>query len=361
MKNILIFINSMKTAGGIERVVANLANVWSKKYNVTILVKDECESFYELNENIKIQSLNSPLRLNMHNRFQRVWSLFLNIINSRKKIKRYLKENQFDYIYVTSPFNSLLLYLSSKSSFKKLIISEHGSELAYNKVYKILKKYLYPKAYSVSVPTTLDTESYLKQNFNAIYIPHLSTFQKTLPNKLDTKIVLNIGRLTSDKQQILLLKIWNELHKDNDLDGWRLIIVGKGEEEKKLRDYISLNKLENVVEIMEPTKNIELVYKEASIFAFTSRYEGFGMVLLEAMSYGIPCVSFDCPSGPRDIVKDNINGFLVPCYDAKIFKEKLLCLMKNDEKLIYFGKNAYRIAEQWDNEKIINKWDYLFS
>lgn len=360
-KKILIYINSMKPAGGIERVVSNLANIWSDKYNINILVKDKEKSFYTLGEKIQIRSIELPIKLNMKNKIQRIYCLFSNLILTNRRLKKYFMSNEYDFIYVTSPFNALEIFLLGKEFFNKLIISEHGSMFAYNKVYKLLKKIIYPRAYKISVPTTLDTDLYTKKGFPAMYIPHLSTFEAKIRNELDTKIVLNIGRLTKDKQQLMLLEIWNEISIKNMLNGWKLIIVGRGEEESLLSNFISKKKLRDSVKILPPQLNVDQIYKQASIFAFTSKFEGFGMVLLEAMSFGIPCISYDCPSGPRDIINEGFNGKLIPSYDKKKYEEELSAWINSDiENLKYYGKNAFEMVESWDNKKILDQWDEVF-
>lgn len=360
MKRILVFLNSMSPAGGIERVVANLTNSWSEKYEITILVKDKEKSFYMLNENIKIESLNLPLILDMNNRIQRIYSVGCSILKTRKYLKEYLNTYNYDYIYVTTPMNALEVFLTGKKNFDKLVISEHGSKLAYNKLYKLIKYLIYPRAYRISVPTTMDTELYIKEGCNAKYIPHISTFQAKSKNELNKKTIINIGRLTEDKQQLTLLRIWRSLVINNETNGWCLKIIGKGEMESDLRDYIYKNKLSSSVEILSPTKDIEKVYKDASVFAFTSRYEGFGMVLLEAMSFGIPCISFNCPSGPRDIINNDVNGYLIECNNVDEYKEKLIKLINEDSTRTKMGNNAFNTVKEWNNNKILQEWDELF-
>ena len=361
MKKILVFLNSMTAAGGIERVVANLANAWSKKYEITILVKDKGDSFYPLNNKIKIESLGVPLFLDMNSRRKRVYSLVGNLVKNNLKLKKYFVSSNYDYIYVTTPFNALEICLLGKGYLDKLVISEHGSKLGYNKYYKLLKKIIYPKAYRISVPTTMDVNLYIDEGCAAVYIPHLSTFSAKQKNQLDSKLVINIGRLTSDKQQLMLLKIWNNVAKKDMLNGWKLQIIGKGEEEKKLLDFIQLNGLNNSVEIIPPSLAVEKIYQKASLFAFTSKFEGFGMVLLEAMSFGIPCISFDCPSGPRDIIKEGLNGFLISCYNMDRYESQLAVLLKNENRLIdTLGENSFSMVANWSNSEILEMWDAVF-
>ncbi len=358
---ILMFLNSMNPAGGIERVVANLANNLSEDYEITILVKDEATSFYELKDTINVISLNVPLKLNMNSRIQRLFSLIINLLITNNRLKTYTRSFVFDYIYVTSPFNALEVFLCGKCNARKLVISEHGSKFAYNKIYRFLKKKLYPKAYKISVPTTMDTYSYINEGSDAVYIPHLSTFSVVPGNNLNSKIVLNIGRLTSDKQQLILLEIWNELRKENRLNGWKLKIIGKGEEEVNLRNFIYCNNLQDCVEISPPVKDVGKLYIDASLFAFTSKFEGFGMVLLEAMSFGLPCISFDCPSGPRDLIEHKLNGVLIKPYDYEEYKNELSLLLNDrNDYLTSLGNEARLFALNWNNENITNKWKEIF-
>lgn len=350
----------MKPAGGIERVVSNLANKWINKYNVIILVKDDAYSFYDLDPRIQIESIDKPLRLNMSNRISRINSLVKNIVFSHRELKKNVKSIYPDVIYTANPVNSMEICLIGEKYAKRLIVSEHGSKLGYNRVYNLIKRYVYPKAYKISVPTTLDTELYKKEGFPAVFIPHLSTFKNHTKVDAEKKQILNIGRLTKDKQQIELLRIWNRIVIEKKHGEWKLLFVGKGEEEISLQQYISENNLSDTVTIVKPNKDVEKFFKSSSIFAFTSQYEGFGMVLLEAMSFGVPCVSFNCPSGPRDIIDDGGNGYLIEDRDQEAFKAKLLELMKNSELRDKFGKASFDKANNWNNEEILRKWDSLF-
>lgn len=360
MKKILIYVDSMNPSGGIERVIANLSNQWVNHFNIVLLVKDNKESFYSLDKRVKYNSLSCPLKIMYSNRFLRGCGFLKSIIQSHYKLKRYLKKEKPDFIYTSNIINSLEVLMQGSQYSKKLIISEHGSFYGYNSIYMKLKKYVYPKAYKLSVPTTMDTKIYTECGYPAVYIPHLSTFtDANEQSKLKSKIVLNVGRLTADKQQLKLLQIWKKvLEKNNEFD-WILQIVGKGEEETNLRNYVNQNNMNSNVDFIKPTENIHEYFKNASIFAFTSRNEGFGMVLLEAMSFGVPCISFDCPSGPRDLITDE-NGFLIENNNVNEFTEKLQLLIENYELRENKGQKAYEMANNWDNEAILKAWIELF-
>ncbi|MGL5355929.1 MAG: glycosyltransferase family 4 protein [Cetobacterium sp.] len=356
MQKLLIYINSMSPAGGIERVVANLLNELSSDVKIILLTKDRKKSFYKLNENIEIQNLNNYLELDLHkSKISRIFSVLKNLLLGSIKLKNKIKTINPDFIYVVSPLEALEIILI-KTKNQKLLISEHGSKFGYNKIYNFIKKIVYPKAHKLIVPSTMDTELYLKEGYPAVYIPHLNTFQNNKKNDLKNKIVLNIGRYTDDKQQDTLIEIWNELFKKQKTIGWKLHIVGKGENEEKLKQQIKKYGLQEEVKLLPPKKEVNEYFEEASIFAFTSRYEGFGMVLLEAMSFGIPCISFDCPSGPRDIIQNNYTGYLISNFSKELYIKKLYKLINNFEQRKKMQFKINHFLKKWNNEDILKKW-----
>lgn len=360
-KKLLVYVNSMNALGGIERVIANLTGGLSEYFDITILVKDKLLSAYHLADGIRMDTIDAKLTMNMDSRIQRILSVPFNIYKSIKMLKKWFKKNDiFDYVYTAFPTNGIEIYLSNRKLRDKLVASEHASYYAYNFVYKKMKEWLYPRIKVISVPTTMDTEIYQKLGYNAVYIPHLSTYVATENTNHSSKTAINVGRLTSDKQQLMLIEMWEEVNKCNPDNEWKLQIIGSGEEEHKLRSYIKEHDLKNV-EMVPHTKKIADYYQNAGLFLFTSRMEGFGMVLLEAMSFGVPCISFDCPSGPRDIVKDGKNGYLVACYDRDMYIEKVCRFInKNINEQKIFREGALGTVKNWDNEKIIKQWVTLF-
>lgn len=358
MKKVLIYFNSIQPSGGIERVIATLSNKLSSSYDITILVKDEPVSFYKLDERVKIVSLNNKLKFNMNNRLSRVFSALQTVFSNRSSLKKYLRDNHFDYYYVGHPLHVLEFNLAGADK-NKIIISEHGARSAYNFVYLLIKRLFYKRCYKYVVPTLTDTELYKKDRFPAVYIPH---FRSDLPYSFvqkDHNIILNVGRFTPDKQQLVLLHIWNRIVNIHGESNWLLQIVGNGELEEELKKYIIENKLSKYVEILPAVKHIEDYYINADIFALTSRSEGFGMVLLEAISFGVPCISFDCPSGPRDIIQTGVNGCLIEANNQLKFEEALLFLMNNKEKRNEMGFNAFNNSNEWSDVVIFEMWNKL--
>lgn len=360
MKRILIYFNSMQSAGGVERVIVTLCDRLASQYAITILVKDEPRSFYELNKHVKIESLYHPLNFNMKNSLSRVYAAVSTIYLNHGKLKKYLSANSFDYYYVAHPLQVLEIDLAGVDK-SKVIISEHGAKSAYNFIYKLLKLLLYKRCRQYVVPTTSDTQSYRADKLPAVYIPH---FRSSLPYRLAPKIantVLSIGRFTAEKQQHILINIWNRIIHHHGLKSWKLKLVGTGELEEELRQQVDQCQLNDYVQFSPPSIHVENYYKESSLFVLSSNSEGFGMVLLEAISFGLPCISFDCPSGPRDIIKHGITGFLIEQNNSQQFESTLIQLLENKSLLDKMGRVAYINSQQWGDEAILKKWQQILT
>lgn len=349
----------MKPAGGIERVVSTLANELCNDYEITLLVKDTGESFYELDKRIKVLSLNCALSLNMKSRISRGLGLLGNLFVSAYKLRQLFKVRDFDYIYVTTPVSFWECLLTGRCS-NKIIASEHGARVNYNIVYKALK-IGYKFSHSYMIPTRTDFNYYINRRYPAVYIPHLRPTLSYSISKNDVKKVINIGRYTADKQQLALIRMWSELIKEKrDVGEWELILVGSGELEDDIKALVEELDLSNSVKLVPPRKNIDTIYLDASIFVLTSSSEGFGMVVLEALSFGLPVVSFDCPSGPRDIIDDNLDGLLVDLNDFEDFKIKLYSIMRDKSLREKMSLHGFSKASVWNQNNILSKFKGLF-
>ncbi len=172
----------------------------------------------------------------------------------------------------------------------------------------------------------------------------------------EEKRVIFVGRYAPQKGLPSLLQIWKQvqpLHPD-----WHLDLYGDGElyewlcsEAASLRMNIHVNK---------PTTNIFNCYRSSSIFVLTSVYEPFGLVMPEAMSCGLPIVSFDSPSGPAEIITDGVDGFLIPQRDCTLFAQRLDMLMSQPDLRKQFSQNAIRSSQRFAPERIMPQWTHLF-
>lgn len=193
---------------------------------------------------------------------------------------------------------------------------------------------------------------------NILVISNPLPFLPKAPSKLNNKTVLAVGRQSYQKGYDRLLESWQKVtEKHSD---WKLEIYGKIDNSLNLKATASKLGISDYVNFYKPIKNIEDKYKEASIYVMSSRFEGFGMVLIEAMSYGLPCVSFDCPHGPSDIISQYEDGLLVKNNDIESFAKSINELIENTQLREEIGKKAEVKAKKYLPEKIMKEWDTLF-
>lgn len=133
-------------------------------------------------------------------------------------------------------------------------------------------------------------------------------------------------------------------------------LVGEGNLKENFTNKIKELKLENYIKILPPRKDVEVYYNEASFFLLTSESEGFGMVILEAMSFGVPCISYDCPAGPRDMIANEKDGYLVEYNNFEELEKLTLDMINNHSKMINFGNKAFEASKNWNDEIILEKW-----
>lgn len=171
------------------------------------------------------------------------------------------------------------------------------------------------------------------------------------------KRAIAVGRYTRQKGFDLLIDAWKIVEKRHN--DWILNIYGGGQY-YYYENYAKMNKVINI-KFNNATEDIYSKYKKSSLFIMSSRYEGFALVLAEAMSCGLPVVSFDCPCGPKDIIEDGINGLIAKNGDIKILADKICFLIENEEKRIKMGQKAKISALKFNEENIMRIWIKLFN
>ena len=193
---------------------------------------------------------------------------------------------------------------------------------------------------------------------NVLKIPDPLPFRIDAKSNLSYRRVISIGRYDYDKGNDLLLQIWKRVGEK--MPGWSLDIFGNGNREpyQNMLQQLGLNS--SCCHFYGPAKNVKKEYLSSSVFVLPSRYEGFGLVLIEAMACGVPVISFDCENGPRSIITDGVDGFLIPPFDIDAYAEKLLTLMQDQSLRLKMGTNAIETAKQYDIESIGARWKHLF-
>lgn len=347
---ILILGGNFNNAGGTERVGAMLANGLSEAgYEIvlaSILYGDK--PFFPINEDIKIVSLfSSPGRT------------LYRTPNIVYKIRNLLKQECIDTLIVVETMSVLFTLPATLGLPVNHICWEHfnfNSDLG-KKGRRIARQLAARYCDSVVTLTERDKDYWLqgtqhKSQITAIANPCPFSIQD-YDKQADTKIVLAVGRLTYQKGFDMLLEAWIQVNKAKP--DWKLKIVGEGEDRVKLTNFIKENKLNDSVELVGNTDNVGQYYEQAEIFCLSSRFEGFPMVLLETLAFGLPVVSFDCDTGPAEVL-ENTGSILVAQNDKPQLSTSLIDLMNNEEQRRIISLRSKEKAEVYQPENIINQW-----
>lgn len=366
MKVILLGSN-MTDTGGIQSLVATLANSFVNHKDITVDiintgVKKGKEKFY-LDEKIKCNYIGVEFPdLSKFNLFQK---LRFNI-GLYRSIKRYFRNYPLDdekniIIAFGHTFSCILPFIVKKSENIKLIGSQHNP-ISYNKIYSIIRK-IALKRLDKYILLSEFMEKDLLNNYkltNTEVIENPNTIVN-LYGKSSSKnrVVISVGRLTEQKGFDTLIDIWSNIC--TKYPNWKLKIVGDGPLKDELFNKIKINDLEESITISGFTEDISNEYVHSDILAMTSRYEGFGLVLVEAQSCGLPTIAFDCPFGPRNIINDGHDGYLIKQNDIQDFIKKLETLMEDDKLRSEYSENAIKNAKRFSIDEISNKWIKLFN
>lgn len=185
-------------------------------------------------------------------------------------------------------------------------------------------------------------------------MPHIHTESSSLTNKQ----AIMVGRYNEAKGYEYITEAWETVHKRHH--DWILNIYGSGEMRDDVERWIKERNLQDTMIMHEPTIHIMEKYTESSICVLSSRYEGFTLVIMEAMSCGVPCVSFDTPFGPRNIITDGEDGILVDYLNTKALADSICKVIEDENLRKRLGMNAKRNIQRFSQETIMQQWQNLF-
>jgi len=371
--NIVFCTPAIYSAGGVERVVAVKANYFSEQfgYNVTIIVTEGSgrESFFPLSEKVNV--------INYELYFEEIWRLpfykkIFVYLHKQSEYKRKLKADlmQIRPDFTISTLRREINFLTNINDGSFKIGELHVNRTNYRNVdgTNILKR-LFAKFWMNSLLRHLGqldrmvvlTDSALRdwpELNNVVKIPDALPFKIDSKSELNSKRIISIGRYAYDKGNDLLLRAWSIIEKE--FADWTLDIFGNGDKEpyQKLVEELGID--HNRCHLYGPIHDVKKEYLSSSIFLLPSRFEGFGLVIIESMACGVPVVSFDCENGPRSIITDGENGYLAPPFNVDAFAEKVMHLMRNEEIRKRMGTNAQKSVSQYDIDKVGLQWKQLF-
>lgn len=359
---VCFFIGDMSRSGGTERVLALIANgLVEKGYEVCILNmfgNRQADGFYSYSSKIRREWLSEPYPDTIKGHMKKVWELY-----------RFLKKVRPDVLVEVDLILSLYTVPANMGCHIPVISWEHFNFYyqfrKHNRIRRVamVLAALFSKALVV---LTKEDQNYYRSKFHlkkkVVQIYNPNSYQdnplSAVDNSRREKMVLAAGRLTKAKGFDYLLCAWKQL--EPCYPQWQLVIAGEGEEGEHIENMIKQFQLSHVT-LAGNVEHIEKMYQRASVFSLSSRNEGFGMVLTEAMYYGIPVVSFDCKAGPKDIVIHGQNGFLVQTGDVDKMAKRLAQLMKNQELREQMGAQAKKDCSRFQIDPILEKWDRLLA
>ncbi|MFB5172161.1 glycosyltransferase family 4 protein [Erwinia amylovora] len=351
MYKLLILIDGISNSGGTDRVASTLSSLLSNhNYDVTLYSLNSGEPYYPVDNKVSIRQPKSSMRL---------FKLF--------EFIRYAKNTRPDGVMIISmgKLSVQALLLSKLLRIKsRLICCDHVSIETFSAAVRKLKVFCYGLAEKVVVLTQHD-KNYLTSAFslkNVYVVGNISPFHhENSLNRFDDVFarkqnrVLAVGRLTYQKNFGRLLDIWKNVHKQ----GWKLLIVGDGEEKAELLEKIKQYHLEESAEIVSPSKKISEYYRSSGVIAMTSRYEGLPMVLIEAKNYALPAIAFDCKTGPAEIIKDD--GYVVDYQSNELFTAQLNQLIASEQLRKNFAQAAWQNSADYGPELILKKWNDILN
>ena len=342
-------------AGGAERAVTGLANHWTCKHDVVIITLVKTDPFYKLDLRVRQQYCLKTQQINTN-----FVKSSINVSRRILRLIKILKKEQPDVLlsFTTTP-NIYAIWMGKLLKIP-CIISERANHNVDKlpKTQEKVRNFSYRRLYKLIVQTQGNKKYYkaLIPENKIVVIPNgvSENLQKSKKVKLENKekIILNVGAFRDGKAQDDLIKAFAKVNNNQ----WQLIFLGDGPNLGKFKMLARQLNIFERIQFLGAKKNVADYYNKASVFVFTSRHEGFPNALLEALYFGLPSISTDCPHGPSDLIKDGTNGFLVSVGNQEELCNKLNLLLDREDLRYALGKAAAVRSKKYEISTIAEQW-----
>lgn len=365
MKGFIVYIPCFKR-GGAERVASVMINFWTRKnlYDVTVInTSPKDTDFYD------IESSTSRIFLNYDYSKKPLFNTLLERVRRFRILRETIRDSKENVIVSFMSHPSLLMVIATIGLDKRVVCCEHTNYYNFgNKITRQVRNLLYYfLADKVTVLTERDVYNYpfyLRNKITVLpnplgvdgFIFEDSSISSSNPPIKKVRLLF-VGSLIKVKGIERLCKILNGIKSEN----WHLTICGDGELRSYLETQIKKNYLTNRVTIVGAVKNMHDFYLNSDLLLMTSIAEGLPMVIAESLSFGVPVIAFDCPTGPREFIKQYHNGVLVPDGEIDEYIRELEKLISDPELLKNLSKNGKPSIKDYKTSNINNIWEKMFA
>ena len=366
---------ALVTKGGADRVITEKANWLSEHGHEVSIVTDTQlgrKPIFPLSDKVRMVNLDVDFAKEYgHNFFIRTIIYYKLMYCYRQKMKRLLSKERPD-IVITTLGRDISFITNIKDGSKK--IGEAHTTKQYIRNFHLLEQkgllFRYMTKYfrwrmdcqvsnlDALVVLTGQQISHWPQTIPIYAIPNALPFYPDEVSTCDNKRAIIVGRYTEAKGYDYMIEAWRIVHQK--YPDWTIHTFAMGEEEERIRAKIHSSGLQNTIIMNPPTDNIIEEYLKSSICVVSSVFEGFSMVLIEAMACGLPCVSFDCPYGPRNIIKDGEDGFLIEYLNTQALADGICKLIEDKELRKSMGRKGRENVLRFSREKVMQQWVDLF-
>jgi glycosyltransferase involved in cell wall biosynthesis len=360
----LTLVISSLDRGGAERILSVLAGAWVKRgIQVTLVTFDDRDvPAYPLHPGITMRSLRVPNET-AGNPFYAVYP------NLRRigRLRRNIRQSRPDIVISFLDFPNVITLLATRGLGLPVIVSERANpEYVYlNPVWKRLRRLLYPHA-SALVCQTNAMVSQLRQTIkirgyaipNPVELPAAFASASPKGGGTNARTIIAMGRLVPQKGFDLLLQAFAGIAARHP--AWAIKVLGQGPLKDQLEAQAESLGLKNRVSFVGAVSDPFPILHAADLFVFSSRFEGFGNALTEAMACGLPVISYDCPAGPADIIRDGVDGILVPREDVAGLARAMDRLMSDAVERERLALRAPEVLMRFSLESVLAMWENLF-
>lgn len=360
--------------GGMERVLLNKVKYLSENtgWEVVVVTTDQKgrPPFYSFPKGVRIVDLGiNYADDNDKGVFHKILGYLRRKRKHKKVLTQFLLNEKADV--VVSLFPSESSFIPSIKDGSKKVLELHFNKffrLQYNRTgllglidrLRTRQDEKLVRRFDKFVVLTNEDKGYWGALPNITVIPNAALLMGDAVSDCSAKRVIAVGRLDYQKGFDRLIEAWKIVQQSGKYADWRLDVFGQGEWHGRLQQMMEDYGLQATLRLNKPTKEIGKEYAASSMLVMSSHYEGFPMVMIEAMACGLPVVTFDFKCGPRDIINEGENGLIVPDSDVEALANAMMKLMNDDELRTGMGEEAKRVVETYSQEKVMGQWLKLF-